>query len=147
MRPVPIPDARIWADPDGIPLPRLTVGAPRGHEDACAPVEALVEERPGTGPETLPGPQLHLLLALEDGDLDRLRADPHLWLTFWGPITPFALTVPDPNPEQEQPMTNTSTGDPTPDQPAEHTTEVETEQHTEVHRDQATGEQQQEQQP
>jgi hypothetical protein len=42
------------------------------------------------------GAQVHVLVQLEPGDLDRLAADPHLWLTFWGVVVPFALTVPEP---------------------------------------------------
>jgi hypothetical protein len=95
MRPVPIPDARIWADPDtGQPIPRITLGAPPGHEDTVLPVEALIDQ---PAPGNLPGLQYHVLLALEPGDLERLAADPHCWLTFWGGVIPFALTIPDPD--------------------------------------------------
>lgn len=90
MRPVPIPDRRIWTDDRGQPLPRRTLGAPKGHEGTVPPVEILVEH------STLDlGPQCHVLLELEDGDLQRLTVDPHLWLTFWGGVVPFRLTVPD----------------------------------------------------
>jgi hypothetical protein len=117
-RPVPIPDARRWATLDGTGLvERRTIGAPAGYETIVSPVEALVEDV-RTLPGSELGPQFHLLVRLEPGDLERLTADPYLWLTFWGGIIPFALTIPDiPSTPaaEEPPMTNTSTGDPTPD--------------------------------
>jgi hypothetical protein len=41
-------------------------------------------------------PLVQVLVQLEPGDLDRLAANPHRLLTFWGVVVPFALTVPDP---------------------------------------------------
>lgn len=93
MRPVSIPDARIW-EPEGTTrLARRTIGAPRGHEADVHPIEVLVEEDVPGAPQGL-GPQIHVLVGLEDGDLERLIVDGHLWLTFWGGVVPFALTLP-----------------------------------------------------
>lgn len=99
MHPVPIPDARVWNDPDGQPLQRRTLGAPRGFEDQVRPVEALIEPDQASGF----GAQCHVLVRLDPGDLDRLTADPHYWLTFWGGVIPFAVTVPEADPEPDPP--------------------------------------------
>jgi hypothetical protein len=99
MRPVMIPDSRVWDGPDGRPVDRRTLGAPRGHETTVTPVEVLYEPEPQSpppGPGTIGdlGAQYHILCALEDGDLERLIVDPHVWLTFWGGVVPFALSLP-----------------------------------------------------
>lgn len=94
MRPVPIPDARVWTDEAGRTPERRTLGAPRGHETDVHPIEVLVEEDPPPGGVKGLGAQYHVLLSLEDGDLERLVVDGHVWLTFWGAVVPFALTVP-----------------------------------------------------
>jgi hypothetical protein len=90
VQPVPIPDDRIWVRDDGQPVRRQTLGAPRGAEDHVRPVEVLVEDAGAP----LPGQQYHVLLALEEGDLERLVVDGHVWLTMWTAVVPFALTVP-----------------------------------------------------
>jgi hypothetical protein len=87
MRPTPIPDRRLW---DG--AARLTLGAPRGHENQVAPVEALSEL------STPLGHAFHLLVKLDPDDLERLRHDPHFWLTIYGQqLPPFSLTIPEPD--------------------------------------------------
>jgi hypothetical protein len=85
MQPVPIPDRRIW---DGARL--VTIGAPRGMEDTVRPVEALIEQHPQLGRCA------HLLVRVDQLDLERLAADPHFWLTIYGGgLPPFSLTVPE----------------------------------------------------
>jgi hypothetical protein len=88
MRPVPIPDDLIWegarrvvfAPPDGDPTGEIR------------PVETLVDVGQSTG-----HPRICVRLVLEDGDLERLAEDPHVWLTWYGDhLHPFDVVVVDP---------------------------------------------------
>jgi hypothetical protein len=56
-----------------------------------APVEALIDQSPATG-----AVNLSVRCELEPGDLEKLAAGGTVWLTFWGVIVPFALTVVEP---------------------------------------------------
>lgn len=82
MRPVPIPDHLVT-----VHQKRVVVGAPGGDllNSQVAPVEAVVEHFVGDAP------MLSVRLQLEEGDLDSLRANPHIWLRFWGHMVPFEV--------------------------------------------------------
>jgi hypothetical protein len=86
MQPRSIPDSRIW---DG--AHRATFGAPPGMEAEIRPVEVLVEDHPTMGRT------VNLLVEVDEDDLEKLRNDPHFWLTIYGGgLPPFSLTVPEP---------------------------------------------------
>lgn len=104
MRPIPIPDTVVMMDAGkqvdvidtatGGALPRMVISPPDGDltNDRIRPVEALV----GVDPEQ--GPIVTVLVALEDGDLDRLQSmeRPAVWLSMYtGQIPPFAVEVAD----------------------------------------------------
>lgn len=87
MRPTPIPDHEIW---DG--AIRRVIAPPGGdltHPD-IAPVEALIDRAPTTGVVCF-----SMRCELEPGDLAKLQAGGRVWLTFYGGIPPFSLTVVD----------------------------------------------------
>lgn len=79
MKPIPIPDAFLEAFTP--PYKRVTIGAPRGLENDCAPVEAVISDSHA-------GPCTTLLIQLEDGDLEKLQEDKGIWLRF------YVLTIP-----------------------------------------------------
>lgn len=67
MRPVPIPDELVW--PGG----RHRVIAPPDGDltnPDIAPVDTIVDDH-----------GIHLRLMLDDGDLEKLERNPHVWLT------------------------------------------------------------------
>lgn len=101
MRATPIPDKEIWAGAH-----RIVVSPPDGDltNDKIRPVEMLVEEVPD-----FPGvPVFSALCTLEPGDLETLRNEGNIWITFYGGVIPFCATVaaaaesadPDGNPVQ-----------------------------------------------
>lgn len=83
MRPVPIPDEVIW--PGGR---RLVMSAPNGDllDPDIAPVEAIEEQVDGRR-------VLSVRCALEPGDLEKLAAGGHVWVSFWGGMPPFDVAV------------------------------------------------------
>lgn len=85
MRPTPIPDAEVW---DG--AVRRVLTAPGGDlaDPDIAPVEALIDRSPSTG-----AVNLSVRCVLEDGDLEKLQAGGTVWITFWGVMVPWMVTV------------------------------------------------------
>lgn len=85
MRPTPIPDDAVW--PGAV---RIVVAAPDGDltNPDIAPVE-VVADRAEDGVH----PRFHVRAILEPGDLEQLAAGGHVWLTMWGAVVPFALSV------------------------------------------------------
>lgn len=86
MRPVPIPAGVLELWPGAR---RVVVGAPDGdlaHPDV-APVECIMEA------SAHDGPLYTLRCALEAGDLEKLIGGAHVWLTFYGHVPVFAVTV------------------------------------------------------
>jgi hypothetical protein len=85
--PIPIPDDCV---PPG--CRRLVIGPADGDPTGdIRPVEAVVGIDEPTGE-----PRITVLVELEDGELDRLRRTPAIWLTFRAnQLSPFALHVAD----------------------------------------------------
>jgi hypothetical protein len=85
VTPVPIPDAAV---PPG--CKRVVIGPPDGDPTGeVRAVEAVVGM-------TDDGMRICVLVALDDGELERLAAHPAVWLTFAAnQIPPFALHVAD----------------------------------------------------
>jgi hypothetical protein len=86
MRPVPIPEDRVWAG--GV---RRVFAAPDGDltNPDIGPCEVIVDAGiDGTA-------RVNVLLQLEDGDLERLTNGGAVWLSMLGGLMPFALTVID----------------------------------------------------
>lgn len=88
MRPTPIPDAEVWEGAE-----RKVFAAPNGDltDDQIRPVEALVDRSPTTG-----GLTMSARCELDPGDLEKLLAGGTVWVTFWGAMVPWAVTVVDP---------------------------------------------------
>lgn len=83
MRVSTIPDNEIWAG-----ATRIVMGPPEGHDPTgdIRPLEMLTEIVIGH----------HAYSArcvLEDGDLEILQAGGTVWLTFYGGVAPFSVTV------------------------------------------------------
>lgn len=86
MRPVPIPEHLV---PPG--CRRLVIGPPAGQDPTgdIRPVEAVAGIVDGT-------PRICMLIALEDGDLERLVDTPAMWLTMiTGQIPPWSIDIAD----------------------------------------------------
>lgn len=84
MRVTTIPDEAVWAGAE-----RIVVGPPDGDPTgAIRPVEAVVHTSPSTGM-----PVLSVRCALEDGDLEKLAAGEHVWVSFYGGMPPFSVDV------------------------------------------------------
>jgi hypothetical protein len=83
MRVTPIPDNEIWAG-----ATRIVMGPPTGHDPTgeIRPVEMLAEIVMGHR-------AFSARCALEDGDLETLQAGGVVWLTFYGGVAPFSITV------------------------------------------------------
>jgi hypothetical protein len=88
VRPTPIPDSEVWEGAQ-----RHVFAAPDGDltNPHIAPVEALVDRSPTTG-----ALNISVRVVLEDGDLEKLQAGGVVWLTFWGAMVPWVLTVAGP---------------------------------------------------
>jgi hypothetical protein len=89
MRPVPIPDDRVWEGGE-----RIVIGPPPDmdiRESKVEPVEVIVDDfRPGLGR------RFAILVKLEEGDLDAFARDPHFWLVMYGnQLQPFDVVMPD----------------------------------------------------
>jgi hypothetical protein len=91
MRPTPIPDAEVWEG-----ATRIVVTPPGGDltNPDIAPVEALADRSPSTGHQTL-----SVRCILEDDDLELLQLGGTVWLTFWGRMVPWSVTVLAPMPQ------------------------------------------------
>lgn len=84
MRPVPIPDDVVWPGAQ-----RVVMNPPDG--DLTGPiraVEAVADISPSTGV-----PVLSVRCALEPGDLEKLAAGGHVWVSFYGGMPPFSVDV------------------------------------------------------
>lgn len=86
MRTTPIPDGEVWAGAS-----RIVMGPPHGADPtgdirAC---EMVVEIHRGY-------PAYSARCVLEDGDLDTLAAGGVVWVTFYGGVAPFTVTVAPP---------------------------------------------------
>lgn len=86
MRPTPIPDAEVW--PGAV---RAVFGAPPDAPDVL-PVEALCDSGQDTGL-----PRASVRLELEPGDLAKLAAGGHVWISFYGGMVPWCVDVKAPN--------------------------------------------------
>jgi hypothetical protein len=85
MRPTPIPDEEVWEG-----AVRKVIAPPSGDltDTTIAPVEALVDQS-GTG-----YPRFSMRCALEDGDLEVLRAGGVVWVSMLGEhLHPFSVDV------------------------------------------------------
>ena len=91
MRPAPIPAEAVW---DG--ARRVVIAPPGGDltDPDIAPVEAVVDR-----PESLGGIRLSVRCVLEPGDLEKLAAGGHVWVSFYGQMVPFCVDVTGPNGE------------------------------------------------
>jgi hypothetical protein len=84
VRPVPIPNERLWQG-----TRRLVVGPAGGDptDDRIRAVEVLSEI-------TDMGHVFWALIALEPGDIERLQQDPHFWLSIFAPqLVPFNVDI------------------------------------------------------
>jgi hypothetical protein len=84
MRVTSIPSEVVWPGAE-----RVVVGPPDG--DPTGPiraVEAVVDVSESTGV-----PRLSVRCALEDGELERLAAGEHVWVTFYGGCPVFSMDV------------------------------------------------------
>ena len=89
MRPVPIPNEAIWEG-----ATRRVYAAPDGDltNEVIRPVEVLVDV---AGDRTR---RINAMCALEDGDLEKLAAGGHVWVSFYGVLVPFSVDVTGPLP-------------------------------------------------
>lgn len=91
MRPAPIPDDAIW---DG--AQRVIMSAPDGDltNAHIPPVEVLVDSVAlgGRG-----GLRYSARCVLEPGDLEKLAAGGHVWVSFHGGVVPFSVDVTGPD--------------------------------------------------
>lgn len=83
MRPAAIPDSEIWAG-----ARRIVMAPPDGDltNDEIRPLEMLAEVRDGV-------PIYSARCVVEPGDLETLQAGGAVWLSFYGGVAPFCLTV------------------------------------------------------
>lgn len=79
MRVTPIADEKLWEGAE-----RIVLGPPAG-EDPTGPVravEAAVDYIALSEDASHPLPRFNLRVQLEDGDLEALRENPELWVSF-----------------------------------------------------------------
>jgi hypothetical protein len=83
MRPTTIPDSEIWQGAH-----RMIMAPPDGDltNDKIRPLEMLAEIHDGT-------PTYSAMCTLEPGDLEMLQAGGRVWVTFYGGVMPFCVTV------------------------------------------------------
>lgn len=105
MRPVPIPDHQLFPG-----AKRITVGAPRGAESWCGPLEALWVESPS---DERPS-SLMALVELDEVDLKALEQPEgnRFWVIFHGPISPFQFANYLPYMQREHDHDFVACGDP-----------------------------------
>lgn len=83
MRVTPIPDNEIWAGAS-----RIVMGPPAG-QDPTGEIRALEMVA-----EIVMGHRAYSArCVLEEGDLENLTAGGVVWLTFYGGVAPFSVTV------------------------------------------------------
>lgn len=88
MRTTPIPAEFVWEGAH-----TQTIGPPPGYEAEIAPVDAVVD-----WPESIPGQvRLSVRCELEAGDLAKLAAGGHVWISFYGQMVPFSVDVTGPD--------------------------------------------------
>lgn len=89
MRPTVVPDGALWPGSQ-----RIVVAAPNGDltDPEVAPVEAVVDMTDMDGGQVV---RLSVRCALEPGDLEKLAAGGHVWLSFLGRLPVFSVTVTD----------------------------------------------------
>lgn len=87
MIPTTIPDTEIWEG-----ATRRVFAAPNGDltDDSIRPVEALID---AVGDGTA---RINVRCALEEGELEKLQAGGHVWISFLGGIFPFCVDVKGP---------------------------------------------------
>jgi acyl CoA:acetate/3-ketoacid CoA transferase beta subunit len=85
VRPIPIHEADVWEGGR-----RIVYAAPNGSltDDHIRPVEAIVDRLTTTG-----GKRVCVKVQLEEGDLDKLTAGGHVWLSMYGGLVPFCFDV------------------------------------------------------
>lgn len=88
MRPAPIPAEAVWPG-----ARRVVFAAPDGDltNPDIAPVEVVVD-RCSDGVT----PRFSTRCVLEPGDLDKLAAGGHVWVSFYGVVVPFSVDVTGP---------------------------------------------------
>jgi hypothetical protein len=87
MRPAPIPDAAIWEGSE-----RRVMAPPSGDptDPNIAPVEVLIDR-------VATGIRFSVRCVLEPGDLEKLAAGGHVWVSFCGGwMPPFSVDVTGP---------------------------------------------------
>lgn len=90
MRPVPIPDEKIWKG-----AVRKSILPPNGDmtSDECRSVDALIDI-PNESGMFAGVPRFSMLLELEPGDLERLQSGANIWLCMRGPaLVPFDVVI------------------------------------------------------
>lgn len=88
MRPAPIPATAVWEG-----ARRVVMSPPGGDltDPDIAPLEVVVD-RPQIG-----GLRYSARCVLEDGDLEKLTAGGHVWVSFYGAVVPFCVDVTGPD--------------------------------------------------
>lgn len=83
MRPAPIPAEAVWEGGE-----RIVMGPPGGDltDPDIASVEMIREELNGV-------PVFSARCILEPGDIELLQKGAPVWVTFYGHVVPFAVTV------------------------------------------------------
>jgi len=99
VRVTPIPDGEIWAGASRIVMGPPAGNDPTGEIRACEMVAELHRGRPAYSARCV----------LEDGDLETLQAGGVVWLTFYGAVAPFSVTVAPVAPEPPAESRDTET--------------------------------------
>ena len=91
MRAVPIPDEAMWPGSR-----RIVMAPPDGDltNPDIRPVEMLVDLA-----ESIGGLRYSTRCVLEPGDLAKLQAGGHVWVSFYGAVVPFSVDVTGPSGE------------------------------------------------
>lgn len=88
MRVIPIPDGAVWEGGE-----RVVIGPPDGDPTGeIRAVEAIVDVSASTGIR-----RFSMCCALEEGDLEKLAAGGHVWVTLYGHMIPFSVDVTGPD--------------------------------------------------
>jgi hypothetical protein len=85
MRPAPIPEDAVWEG-----ARRVVMSAPNGDltDSTIAPVEAVLDRSEATGALVY-----SVRCVLEPGDLKALQEGGHIWVSFYGGMPPFSVSV------------------------------------------------------
>ncbi|GAB2964375.1 hypothetical protein [Saccharothrix stipae] len=91
MRPTSIPAEAVWKG-----ARRIVLAAPDGDllNPDIAPLEVVIDEVTVNG-ET--APRFNVRCALEPGDLEKLAAGGHVWVSFYGGMVPMCVDVTGPD--------------------------------------------------